>query len=191
MQDTNGGSSAMNMLSHALRGVKTGAASAILVWRRATGLALRQGRRHFNVATREHLAPLGHGGPTGSTPGGAPADEEIRLGESDYGHLAVAQRAWAAHKPIRRLPYADDDGGIPRGAHGRRPAVALRLRAGRRRRAGDHRPRIPIAARADARRCARGRSAPASIRNQEGDGLRTGISTFAGELWQKRRCSSG
>src|SRR5581483_6587489 len=31
MQDTNGGSSAMNMLGHALRGVETGAADVILV----------------------------------------------------------------------------------------------------------------------------------------------------------------
>ena len=31
IQDTNGGSSAMNMLGHALRAVETGAASAILV----------------------------------------------------------------------------------------------------------------------------------------------------------------
>src|SRR5215216_1899807 len=40
LQDTNGGSSAMNMLGHALRGVETGAASVILVvGGDATGLA--------------------------------------------------------------------------------------------------------------------------------------------------------
>ena len=36
VQDTNGGSSAMNMLGHALRAVETGAASVILVPRRAS-----------------------------------------------------------------------------------------------------------------------------------------------------------
>ena len=67
MQDTNGGSSAMNMLGHALRGVETGAASAILVvGGDATGLAgYGKVAANFNVATREHLAPLGHGGPNG------------------------------------------------------------------------------------------------------------------------------
>ena len=66
MQDTNGGSSAMNMLSHALRGVETGAASAILVvGGDATGLAgYGKVATNFNVATREHLAPLGHGAKT-------------------------------------------------------------------------------------------------------------------------------
>ncbi len=49
LQDTNGGSSAMNMLGHALRGVETGAASPILVVAGdATGTRrLRQDRREL------------------------------------------------------------------------------------------------------------------------------------------------
>src|SRR6201991_36857 len=67
VQDTNGGSSAMNMLGHALRGVDGGAADVILViGGDATGLA-GYGRiaSNYNIATRDHLAQLGHGGPNG------------------------------------------------------------------------------------------------------------------------------
>src|SRR5450756_2044666 len=57
----------MNMLGHALRGVETGAASPILVVAGdATGLGgYAKIAANYNVATREHLAPLGHGGPNG------------------------------------------------------------------------------------------------------------------------------
>src|SRR3977135_4292759 len=67
LQDTNGGSSAMNMLGHALRGVETGAASVILViGGDATGLAgYGKIASNYNIATRDHLAPLGHSGPNG------------------------------------------------------------------------------------------------------------------------------
>src|SRR5262249_49902275 len=65
LQDTNGGSSAMNMLGHALRGIDGGSADVILViGGDATGLA-GDGRiaANCNIATHAHLAPLGHGGP--------------------------------------------------------------------------------------------------------------------------------
>ena len=67
LQDTNGGSSAMNMLGHALRAVETGAASVILIaGGDATGLAgYAKVAANFNIVTQLHLAPLGHGGPNG------------------------------------------------------------------------------------------------------------------------------
>src|SRR5437879_1637616 len=67
LQDTNGGSSAMNMLGHALRGVESGAAETILVLGGdATGLAgYAKVAANFNAVTQKHLAPLGHGGPNG------------------------------------------------------------------------------------------------------------------------------
>src|ERR1043166_6327354 len=67
LQDTNGGSSALNMLSHALRAVETGAANVVLVvGGDATGLAgYAKVASNFNVVTQKHLAPLGHGGPNG------------------------------------------------------------------------------------------------------------------------------
>src|SRR3979409_1453487 len=65
LQDTNGGSSAMNMLGPALRGAEPGAASAILVvGGDATGLGgYAKVAANFNTVTQMHLAPLGHGGP--------------------------------------------------------------------------------------------------------------------------------
>src|SRR5437899_8549664 len=54
LQDTNGGSSAMNMLGHALRGVETGVASAILVvGGDATGLGgYAKVAANFNIVTQ-------------------------------------------------------------------------------------------------------------------------------------------
>ncbi len=187
MQDTNGGSSAMNMLSHALRGVETGAASAILVvGGDATGLAgYGKVATNFNVATREHLAPLGHGGPNGVYALVARRQmKKYDLEKSDYGHLAIAQRAWAAKNPyaVYRTPMTMEE-------YLSAPMVADPL---------SRYDCVPVIAGAQAiivahpDRCPRGR-APVRARairtsfnydNQEGDGLRTGISTFATELWQ-------
>src|SRR5215467_1127083 len=114
MQDTNGGSSAMNMLGHALRGVASGAADVILViGGDATGLA-GYGRiaSNYNIATRDHLAPLGHGGPNGVY--ALVAARQIKafgLDKSDYGHIAIAQRAWAAKNPfaVYRAPLTMEE----------------------------------------------------------------------------------
>src|SRR3978361_2045088 len=67
LQDPNGGSSAMNMLGHALRGVESGAAETILViGGDATGLAgYAKVAANYNTATQKYLSPLGHGGPNG------------------------------------------------------------------------------------------------------------------------------
>src|SRR5581483_8630087 len=56
VQDTNGGSSGMNMLGHALRAVEAGAASAILVvGGDATGLGgYAKVAANFNIATQMH-----------------------------------------------------------------------------------------------------------------------------------------
>ena len=187
LQDTNGGSSAMNMLSHALRGVETGAASAILVLGGdATGLAgYGKVAANFNVATREHLAPLGHGGPNGVYALVTSRQmKKFGLEKSDYGQIAVAQRAWAAKNPfaVYRTPLTMED---YLGA----PMVAEPL---------SRYDCVPVVAGAQALiiahpdRAPRGR-APVAVRairlsfnydNQEGDGLRTGISTFASELWR-------
>src|SRR5258706_12511773 len=102
LQDTNGGSSAMNMLGHALRGVETGAAEAILVLGGdATGLGgYAKVAANFNTVTQLHLAPLGHGGPNGVY--ALVASRQMKrygLEKSDYRQLAIAQRGWAAHHP--------------------------------------------------------------------------------------------
>jgi len=187
LQDTNGGSSAMNMLGHALRGVESGAADVILViGGDATGLA-GYGRiaANYNIATRDHLAPLGHGGPNGVY--ALVAARQIKafgLEKSDYGHIAIAQRAWAAKNPfaVYRAPLTMEE-------YLAAPMVADPL---------SRFDCVPVVAGAQAivvahpDRAARGR---ASVRvrahrasfnhdNQAGDGLKTGITTFAAELWQ-------
>ena len=187
LQDTNGGSSAMNMLGHALRGVETRAASAILVvGGDATGLGgYAKVAANFNTVTQLHLAPLGHGGPNGVY--ALVTSRQMKkygLEKSDYGQLAIAQRAFAAHNPhaVYRTPMTMED-------YLTAPLVADPL---------SRYDCVPVVAGAQAiivthpDRCPRGR-APVRVRahrasfnydNQEGDGLQTGISTFAAELWQ-------
>jgi acetyl-CoA acetyltransferase len=187
LQDTNGGSSAMNMLGHAIRGVETGAASVILVvGGDATGLAgYGKVAANFNIATREHLAPLGHGGPNGVY--ALVTSRQMKaygLEKSDYGHIAIAQRAWAAKNPfaVYRTPMTMDE-------YLNAPLVADPL---------SRYDCVPVVAGAQAiviahpDRVPKGR-APVRVRahrasfnydNQAGDGLQTGISTFAHELWQ-------
>jgi acetyl-CoA acetyltransferase len=187
LQDTNGGSSAMNMLGHALRGVEGGAAGVILVvGGDATGLA-GYGRiaANYNVATREHLAPLGHGGPNGVY--ALVTSRQMKafgLDKTDYGRIAIAQRAWAAKNPfaVYRTPLTMEDylaapmvadplsryDCVPVVAGAQAIVVAD----------PDRRPRGRAAVRVRAHR------ASFNHDNQAGDGLKTGISTFASELWQ-------
>ena len=186
MQDTNGGSSAMNMLGHALCGVETGAAEAILiVGGDATGLAgYGKVAANFNTVTQKHLAPLGHGGPNGVYALVAARQmKKYRLEKSDYGHIAIAQRQWAAGNPnaVYRAPMTMEE-------YLAAPMVADPL---------CRYDCVPVVAGAQAIVVSRADRAPKSrpavrVRahrmsfnydNQQGDGLQTGISTFANELW--------
>ena len=187
LQDTNGGSSAVNMLGHALRGVEMGAATPILIVAGdATGLAgYAKISTNYNIATREHLSPLGHGGPNGVY--ALVASRQMKkygLEKSDYGHIAVSQRAWAAGNPfsVYRAPMTMDE-------YLAAPMVADPL---------CRYDCVPVIAGAQAIIVGHPDRAPKSrpgvwvraIRhsfnydNQSGDGLQTGISTFANELWQ-------
>jgi acetyl-CoA acetyltransferase len=188
MQDTNGGSSAMNMLGHALRAVETGTASVVLVLGGdATGLAgYGKVAANFNTATRDHLAPLGHGGPNGVY--ALVTSRQMKafgLQKSDYGHITIAQRAWAGKNPyaVYRTPLTMDE-------YLAAPLVADPL---------SRYDCVPVVAGAQAvivahpDRTPQGR-APVRVRahrtsfnhdNQAGDGLKTGISTFVDALWQE------
>jgi len=187
LQDTNGGSSAMNMLGHALRGVETGAASAILVLGGdATGLAgYGKVAANFNIATREHLAPLGHGGPNGVY--ALVTSRQMKkygLEKSDYGHLAIAQRAWAAKNPyaVYRTPMTLEEYlAAPMVADPLSRYDCVPVVAGAQALVVAHPDRVPRG-RAPVR--VRAHRASFNYDNQEGDGLQTGISTFAAELWQ-------
>jgi acetyl-CoA acetyltransferase len=188
LQDTNGGSSAMNMLGHAVRAVESAAASVVLmVAGDATGLAgYATVASNLNLATQMHLAPLGHGGPNGVY--ALVTSRQMKkygLQKSDYGHIAIAQRVWAAGNPfaVYRAPITMAD-------YLAAPMVADPL---------CRYDCVPVVAGAQAMivahpdRCPPGR-APVRVRahrasfnydNQEGDGLATGIATFARELWRE------
>src|SRR5258708_2246820 len=140
---------------------------------------------NFNIVTQLHLAPLGHGGPNGVY--ALVTSRQMKtygLQKSDYGLLAIAQRAWAANNPyaVYRAPMTMEE-------YLAAPLVADPL---------SRYDCVPVVAGAQAivishpDRCPRGR-APVRVRahrasfnydNQEGDGLQTGISTFADELWR-------
>jgi len=187
VQDTNGGSSAMNMLGHALRAVETGAASVILVTGGdATGLGgYAKVAANFNIATQLHLAPLGHGGPNGVY--ALVTSRQMKtygLQKSDYGQLAIAQRAWAAHNPYavyRAAMTMEDYLAAPLVADPLSRYDCVPVVAGAQAIVVAHPDRCP-----DGRAPVRVRAHRASFNydNQEGDGLQTGISTFAGELWR-------
>jgi acetyl-CoA acetyltransferase len=187
LQDTNGGSSAMNMLGHALRGVESGVAETILVLGGdATGLAgYAKVAANFNTETQKHLAPLGHGGPNGIY--ALVASRQMKkygLEKTDYGHIAVAQRGWAANNPyaVYRTPLTMEE-------YLAAPLVADPL---------SRYDCVPVIAGAQAMIVANPGRAPKgrpgvrvrahrgsfNYDNQEGDGLQTGISTFAKDLWR-------
>jgi acetyl-CoA acetyltransferase len=194
MQDTTGGSSAMNMLGHALRGVEAGAAETILVLGGdATGLAgYAKVAANFNTVTQKHLAPLGHGGPNGVY--ALVANRQMKkygLQKSDYGQIAVAQREWAAKNPyaVYRAPLTMDE-------YLAAPMVADPL---------SRYDCVPVVAGAQAMIVANLGRAPKgrpgvrvrahrgsfNYDNQEGDGLATGISTFAKDLWRDAHVQPG
>lgn len=114
MQDTNGGASGINMLAHARRAVQVGDAQAvILLAGDAQGPeAIAQRQAAFNRATAEHLTPIGYGGPNSLF---AMLTQRqmaaFGLGRSDYGQVAIAQRAWAGANPgaVYREPLTLDE----------------------------------------------------------------------------------
>jgi acetyl-CoA acetyltransferase len=188
LQDTNGGSSAMNMLGHALRAVETGAAETVLVLGGdATGLAgYAKVAANFNTVTQKHLAPLGHGGPNGVY--ALVASRQMKkygLEKSDYGQIAIAQRAWAAKNPfaVYRAPLTMEEYlaaplvADPLSRYDCVPVVAGAQAIVVARPDRTPRGRVPVRVRAH--------RASFNYDNQEGDGLATGIGTFAQELWRE------
>jgi acetyl-CoA acetyltransferase len=187
-QDTNGGSSGMSMLGNAFRTVETGTADVVLILGGdATGLAgYAKVAANYNTATQKHLSPLGHGGPNGVY--ALVASRQIKkygLEKSDYGHIAIAQRQWAAKNPyaVYRAPLTMDEYlaaplvADPLARYDCVPVVAgaQAVIVARPDRAPKGRPGVRV----------RAHRASYNHDNQEGDGLQTGISTFASELWQE------
>lgn len=194
LEDTNGGAAAVNMLGHAVRGIESGAASVILVVAGdATGLAgFARSSLESSTATRDHVTPIGPVGANGRyallT---ARQMKAYGIAKRDYGHVAIAQRQWAAGNPLAayRSPLTMEE-------YLAAPMVADPL---------CRYDCVPVVAGAQAivlahpDRVPRGR-APVRVRNvrqcfnydhQAGDGLHTGISTFADRFWKEAGVSPG
>ena len=187
-QDSNGGSSGMCMLGNALRAVETGAADVVLVLGGdATGLAgYAKVAANFNTVTQKHLAPLGHGGPNGVYALVASRQmKKYNLQKSDYGQIAIAQRQWAANNPfaVYRAPLTMEEYmaapmvADPLSRYDCVPVVAgaQAIVVARPDRAPNGRPGVRV----------RAHRASFNYDNQEGDGLQTGICTFADALWRE------
>jgi acetyl-CoA acetyltransferase len=187
-QDTNGGSSGMCMLGNALRAVETGAADIVLVLGGdATGLAgYAKVAANFNTVTQKHLAPLGHGGPNGVYALVAARQmKKYGLRKSDYGEIAIAQREWAGKNPfaVYRTPLTMQEYlaapmvADPLCRYDCVPVVAgaQAIVVARPDRAPRERPGVRV----------RAHRASFNHDNQEGDGLQTGICTFADALWRE------
>jgi acetyl-CoA acetyltransferase len=188
LQDTNGGASAINMLNHAINGIKAGAASNILILAGDVTSPQDFVKRvmSYNSATRDHLAPLDYGGPNALF--AMLTKRQMKkhgLAMADYGHLAIAQRQWAAGNPLAayRTPLTMED-------YLNAPLVADPLRrfdcvpvvAGASAVIISAAPR-PGAAGVPARILAIRQSV--NFDHQDGDGLQTGIRGVAAELWRE------
>jgi acetyl-CoA acetyltransferase len=102
MQDTNGGASAGGMLQHAVRAIEAGDAKVIVLAAGdlMDGPAFSQLVASYNRATEDHLAPLPMKGPNALFAMLTTRQmETLGLTREDYGHIAIAQREWAAGNP--------------------------------------------------------------------------------------------
>ncbi len=195
MEDTNGGASGINMLQHAARAVQAGDARTVLVLAgdHLSAVAFRTLVDEYNRATRDHLAPLPFGGPNSLfamlTQRHARA---YGLDRSDYAALVIAQRQWAAHNAgaVYREPLTLDE-------YLAAPMVADPLCIY---------DCVPVVTGADAivvrapDHLSGSRRPPVLVRalrlsfnpdDQQGDGLRTGLSALAGELWAQAGAGPG
>ncbi|UKA56270.1 thiolase family protein [Arthrobacter sp. FW305-BF8] len=114
MQDTNGGASAGGMLQHAVRAIEAGDAKVIVLAAGdlMDGAAFSRLVASYNRATEDHLAPLPMRGPNALFAMLTTRQmEALGLSREDYGHIAIAQRQWAADNPaaVYRKPLTMDD----------------------------------------------------------------------------------
>jgi len=189
-QDTNGGSSSMSAFGAAVRAIEMGAARNVLVAAGdATGLAgYAKIAANFNRAIRDHAAALGYGGPnTAYALLTARQMKAYGLEKADYGQMAIAQRTWAAGNPfaVYREPMTMDDylsapmvvdplcrfDCVPVVAGGQAIVLSHPDRAPE--------GRVPVHVRA--------LGYSFNHDHQATDGLKTGASVFAEDLWNQAR----
>ena len=193
MEDTNGGAASINMLQHARRAIEMGDASTVLL---LAGDLFRPEDftrlvDNYNVATRDHLAPIPFGGPNSLF--ALLTQRHMAkhgLSREDYGKVVIAQREWAGLNPgaVYRAPLTMDEYlsapmvADPLGRYDCVPVVAganaVVLTAADRVRRG---PAVRI----------RAFRASYNADNQEGDGLTTGLADVAAELWSEAELGPG
>ncbi len=183
MEDPHGGASALNLLQHALDAVESGAASNVVL---LAGDHFAPSEfdgvvSHFNRATSDHLAPIPTGGPNAQF--ALVTQRHMArhgLGREDYAAIPISQRAWAARNPgaVYREPLSMED-------YLAAPVVAPPL--------GRY-DCVPVVSGADAILVSRSCPSAPGVRvcalhasfnhdNQLGDGLSTGLGSFASEFW--------
>ena len=185
MEDPHGGAAALNLLRQAVRAVEAGDAEHVVL---LAGDHFKPGDfdrvvSHFNRATSEHLVLIPTGGP--NTQFAHVTQRHMArhgLERADYGIVAVSQRSWAALNPgaVYREPLTLDD-------YLAAPPVAPPL--------GRY-DCVPVVSGADALLVSRASAAAPGVLvralrasfnhdQQLGDGLATGLGTFATELWEQ------
>jgi len=190
MDDSNGGTSGLNVLMHAARAIQCGDASAIVVVAGDHFEAQDFQRlvEHYNLTTRNYLRPLGAGSPNSLFAMLTSRHMEASgLRREDYGTLAVTQRGWAGQNPLAvyREPLSLEDylaapmvsdplcrfDCVPV-VDGANAIVLVR---------SDHPCVDKSASSTPVRMLAM--AARHNIDHQEGGGLRTGLADVAGSLW--------
>ena len=180
MEDTNGGASALNMLQHAIRAVEAGDARSIvlLAGDRLDRESFRQLVDRYNRVTTDYLSKIPFGGPNSLFAFITRRHMDIHgLQREDYGRFVVRLRQWAERNPgaVYRDPLTLEE-------YLCAPVVAEPL----------HRyDCVPVVSGADAVVVAEAErgvaiSALAGLHNldgQLGDGVKTGLSELADELW--------
>jgi len=114
MQDSNGGASAINLLSHAVRAIEAGEAETIVIASgdRMDAAAFTKLVARYNSATEYHLSPLPMPGPNALFALLTQRQmSEYGLEREDYGRIAVTQRRWASMNPgaVYRAPLSMAD----------------------------------------------------------------------------------
>jgi acetyl-CoA acetyltransferase len=193
VDDSTGGASGLNMLGLARRAIEAGDADAIVLVAgdRILGREFIELVDNYNVATRDHLAPIPFGGPNAVFALLTQRHmSKHRLQRADYGWVPIVQRRWARRNPgaVYRRPLSMND-------YLTAPAVAPPL----------HRfDCVPVVTGANAIVVGRAdrdwphptvrlRALRASHNGdqQEGDGLRTGLADVGTALWDEAGLGPG
>lgn len=178
-----GGASALDMLQHARRAIEAGDARTVLLVAgdHLDKVAFQRLVDEYNVATRDHLAPLPTGGPNAVF--AMLTQRHMRrhnLSRAAYGGIVIAQRTWAAgnSNAAYRTPLSLDE-------YLRAPIVADPL---------SRYDCVPVVSAASAVVLSssvagrgvrvRGLVARHGAVDEDNDGLQTGLADMAASLWE-------